>query len=1063
VLGPYAHDSHPAYKRRILAVILWGMMITAAWITITNVVNGQSVYYLSDALSLGILALVILANRLGYLYAASVVTIVFLVLGPVLTLDRQDLEAMYVIFAFPIFIASFLIVPWAGVVVACAVLGVSALAGLISTTNYFPLVVIPVFAIIVYLFAASVRKAEHKYRSIFENAAEGVYQSTLEGGLLTVNPAMARMFGYESPEEMISTAGVQDLFANPEEQKELLGVLETEDSVSDVEGRGRRKDGEEIWCRLNARALRNREGEIVGVEGTVSDVTERRQAENDLLQAEARYRSLVEHMPATTYTQRLDPEGSIVYVSPQIEAMLGYSLEEWIEDTGLWKDTIHSGDRERVLAAHERANETGEAFASEYRVVARDGRTVWVRDEATLVRDEAGKPLIWQGVMMDVTARKQAEQETRAAREAAEAASRAKSDFLANMSHEIRTPMNGVIGMTDLLLDTRLSEEQLDYIHTLRSSGEHLLSVINDILDFSKVEAGKVRLEQIPFDVQTVVDDVTGLLDERARRKGLNLVATVEPGTPTSLVGDPFRLKQVLTNFLGNAVKFTHSGSVTLRVTGHPANGAGETILRFEVSDTGIGISAEQRTGLFRSFSQADASTTRRYGGTGLGLAISKQLVSLMGGEVGVESQLGRGSTFWFTATLRRRLDREHKAPYHHPANLRGRRVLMVDHDIGRSSALHEQVSSWGMVGDLAEDDRQARGMLSEVHYDFVLLEEQTPGSPDLVRSMEAEPSLAATRVVLLTSDEGHEEAETGVDARLSRPLYYPTLRETLASLVEPPAREAAPVGGPHLAGSNTPVRMLVVEDNPVNRKLAVRMLEKLGYRVAVAENGVEALDVLSRDDYDAVLMDIQMPEMDGYEATAEIRRHERDLDRHTPIIAMTANAMHGDREKALDAGMDDYIPKPVNIRQLREVLEHWVPPLPPETGETAASAPGSRDPAEQVLDPDVICSLRDLDGEGKLLDELATLYVADTVKQLKTLTEAIEDGDAATTKRLAHTLKGSCSSIGATGMSRIAADLQEVAQSGDLDPTQKLLAALEEEYDRVRHALDAELGSPVE
>ncbi|MGB3681618.1 MAG: PAS domain S-box protein [Rubrobacteraceae bacterium] len=928
--------------------------------------------------------------------------------------------------------------------------------------------------------AEELREAEERFRAIFEEAAVGISIATPERVLTDTNQAYQEMVGYTGEElhgKLIDELTHPDDITRDDELNE--GLLRGEMSRYQREKRYVREDGEEIWVLPTVTTVRGEDGEPLFLIGMVEDITERKRAAEELAESEARFRALFDQTAIGVCVADLDRR--LTDTNAAYQKITGYSAEELVgmSTLALTHPEDRAGDTGKRRAF---ASDDSDNYRREKRYVRKDGEVVWANAASSLVRDEQGEPRFIMGVVEDVTERKQAEIALEKAKEEAEAANRAKSEFLANMSHEIRTPMNGVIGMSDLLMDTDLDSEQREYVETVRSSGETLLTLINDVLDFSKIEAEKVELENIIFDLRTSVEDTAVLLAERAQSKGLQIASLVDYDVPTALRGDPGRLRQVLTNLLGNAIKFTEEGEVVLKAEISEEKEE-HAMVRFEIRDTGIGMNEEQRGRLFESFVQADASTTRRYGGTGLGLAISQKLVGLMGGEIQVESEPGQGSAFRFTARFEK-LSSEAPSGLSPRADLHGLKALIVDDNATNRAVLRYQVTPWGMEVD---DAREGSGALEKLRaaaesgepYDLALLDMQMPNMDglELARTIKGDRRISGTRLVLVTSmgqrGDGEEARRVGIEAYLTKPVRQAQLYEMLSIVMgsEEIKAESPDEGRPLVtthtlkeAEAHTKARLLLAEDNAVNQKVAVRTLEKLGYRVDVADDGEEALEAVLRADYAAIIMDCQMPKMDGYEASAEIRRREAETGHHVPIIALTANALQGDREKALAAGMDDYVAKPVKAGELDGLLKRWVSVEEAEepAGESGgAGLTGANGNDNPVLDPLVLENLAELDedGEESLVSELADMFLEGAGSHLDTLRRAVEEDDANSVREAAHTLKGSSGSIGASRIQEVCGRLQEIAESEGLHEAPDLLERLEREFEGARSELKALIG----
>ena len=753
-----------------------------------------------------------------------------------------------------------------------------------------------------------------------------------------------------------------------------------------------------------------------------------------------------------------DAEGRYVYTNPRWTEITGIRPHEAVGET--W-DTIIESERRPDLVTRGGGvaprTDVGRRF--EIQVPGPASRIVLVT--AKSIPNSDGGITGWVGTLADVTAEAGVEAAMKDARDEATEASRMKSDFLANMSHEIRTPMNGVIGMTDLLLETNLDARQRDYAQAVRNSGEALLTIINDILDFSKVEAGKLEIEDIEFNVRTIVEDVTDLLAAPAQAKGLELLTVVPTAFPTVVRGDPGRVRQVLTNLVGNAIKFTQTGEIVVSVT-EQEHRDGETLVRFEVSDTGDGIADEKLALIFRPFAQADSSTSRRYGGTGLGLAISSHLVSLMGGDCGLTSRLGSGSTFWFTVCVHDGVSPEARKPAPPEDGLAGATVLIADENVSQRSILARYLSDWGMVVTTVDSGEYAVAELGIAAaegrpFAVALLDRSMPGldGMELTKAIVVDPDVT-TPLVLMTGwgqEPGIGGSGAGGGPMLSKPVHLADLRTCVrVALGLEPARTEATAEAPAPASEQRVGLLLLAEDNPVNRKIAVAMLSSVGYNVDTVLDGVAAVQAAGARQYDAILMDCQMPEMNGYEATAAIRAQE-GADRYTPIVGMTAGARREDRERCLTGGMDGYLSKPVSKDALVAQVIRSV-----RQGRPTAVVPsdGHDDALDVTLDPAVLDELRLLPEAVRpgFLAELVELFARGTVPRLVELRAAVDNGDARAVRRLAHIVRGSSSQLGGRRLASLCARLEDDAATGALSGAAKDLDEVAKAFEELVRSL---------
>ncbi|WP_442968253.1 response regulator [Pseudorhodoferax sp.] len=936
--------------------------------------------------------------------------------------------------------------------------------------------------------------AEHAtfLQALMDRIPNPIFYKDDEGRFLGCNKAYEQAFGQGSQELAGKTVMDLDYVPLPRRQQmhaEQLQLVRTGDMLSREAAFGF-ADGRMHTTLFSVSAIRLPDGSSAGLVGVIVDITPLKDAQQQVQFANERLQVAQEAGGIGIFD--LDLGAGTGFWTPQLERLYGLAPGSHDGTPQFWERHVHPEDRVRA-SEHFRAaiaDPAVSAFQHEFRVPLSDGSVRSVQSVGRVLRDEQGQPRRVIGVNIDITALARA-------RDAAGAANQAKSDFLANMSHEIRTPMNAVIGMSHLALRTELTPQQRDYLNKIQQSGQHLMGILNDILDFSKVEAGKLEVEYIPFELDRVIDTVAGVIADRANAKRLELICDVAADVPQQLKGDPLRLGQILINYASNAIKFTESGEVNIAVRvlqigpGAGADRGPEVLLRFEVSDTGIGLTEVQQQRLFRSFEQADSSITRQYGGTGLGLAISKRLAALMGGEVGVESVLGRGSTFWFTARLG--LGERRGRPVLPQIDLRGRRALVVDDNAHAAQVLSELLAAQAFEVRTVLSGAEAVAQVREAFdagtpFDIVMLDWQMPGMDGLQTAarIRALGMVPVPRMVVVTAY-GREEVirsaqEAGIDHLMLKPVSASVLFDTMMRVLGDSGEAAASGTGAdqerrtpalHALEPLRGARILLVEDNELNQQVACELLRAAGFVVDLAADGQQALDCIARSaepgaaPYDVVLMDMQMPVLDGVSATRVVRQDARHAT--LPILAMTANAMAADRQRCLEAGMQDFVAKPIEPDALWRALAQWIRPR-----EGLGGPPGEAPPpvvlddapvlARPVPGLDVAKGLRRVLGKRTLYLTLLGKFVSGQRDTVAAIRQAVAGGDLTTAERLAHTLKGVSGNIGALQLQRLAGELEEgLRGTPPAAEREALLDAVAEPLQALVQALEAQLPADAE
>ncbi len=905
------------------------------------------------------------------------------------------------------------------------------------------------------------RAREDRYRTVADFTYDWEFWVGPDGKFLWVAPSCKRVTGY-SAEEFMEDVSLFHNIIYPDDRDMMMrhtsdSLRHEQDMSFSLDFRIVRRDGEVRWINHVCQPVHTDGKRLLGRRASNRDITERRRIEEALREEEARFRHIYENSPVMMHS--IDMQGVVRNVNGRWLGEMGYSRDEVVGrkiDFAMTPESTNAA-LHTIVPQFWR---DGNVRNVEYQYVKKDGTVIDVILDSTVMNDPAWGQVSLSTVR-DVTARKKAERDLVATRESAEQANRAKSEFLANMSHEIRTPINGIIGMTELTLNTQLTPEQREYLETVEMSAESLLRLINDFLDFSKIEAGKLDIVAMDFSLRDFIGNTMSTLAVHAHRKGLELIYHIPSTTPDALTGDPGRLRQVLVNVVGNAVKFTDRGEVVVRVE-TDSEDENELTLRLSVSDTGIGIPPDKQQKIFQTFEQVDTSTSRKYGGTGLGLAISSQLVEKMGGSIWVESEPNKGSTFHFIVRVGLQSQPVHTPVVEEMADLKDLPLLVVDDNATNRRILEETVLQWGMKPTVVDSGRAALAAM-EVAYNvgrpfkLVLTDCMMPEMDgfQLTERINQDPRLKTATIIMLTSAGERGDASRcvnlGISAYLLKPIKQSELFFTVSKVLQgPPSPETQSLITRHsIRESRRRLRILLAEDNPVNQKVAARMLERMGHTVSIAENGTEVLGALEKQSFDLILMDIQMPEVDGFEATRSIRERERNTGEHLPIVAMTAHAMKGDKEKCLQAGMDGYIAKPINVQQLFETIESLF-----HDRQTAAEPPKAPVAAGDPLDTTKI--LERIGGDRELLRELAGLFVGDCPRMLSDIQDAVRDGNAEALQKAAHALKGSVSNFAAEAAVQVAFRLEMMGRNQDMTDAAQALNELEREIGRVREGLSA-------
>lgn len=915
---------------------------------------------------------------------------------------------------------------------------------------------------------AELKKVRFLMDAWFNNIPDAVYFKDRRSRFVRISRAHARMFGLSDPRDAVGKTDAD--FFGDEHANDALDderrIIRTGESIVGKTERETRDGEPDTWCSTTKMPLRNDEGDIIGTFGISRDVTLQVRAETELARERDLLKTIMNNIPDIIYVK--DRHSRFLTSNESMLRLLG--VDDMSQVIGKNDYDFSSAEMAcNYVADDQNVMRSGQPLIDQEETIQQtDGKTIWLLTTKVPLYGDDGEVKGMVGISRDITARKQAAGDLIAAKELADAANRAKSEFLANMSHEIRTPMNGILGMTELLAGTDMTAEQQEFLTLVRQSADSLLRLLNDILDFSKIEAGRLELDAAPFNLRDCIGKAIKLLTLKANEKGLELAGRIDPSIPNELMGDAGRLRQIVVNFVGNAIKFTNSGEVVVDVNPESLDDD-NAVLHITVRDTGIGIAKNKQQKIFEAFAQADASTTRRFGGTGLGLTISARLIQMMRGKVWVESELGVGTTFHFYIHLGVAPDQTPRRPAAF-SKIAGTRVLVVDDNATNRRILQELLQLWNLKPVMAEDGEAALDMLTQAIKDddpfgLILLDYHMPyldGVGFAQQLATREDNLKHGPIVMLSSSfaglSSPQMRNLGINRYLTKPVIASELRDVVLDVMgvehenkaHPPARATLP--------NIKPRKVLLVEDGLVNQRVALGFLHRWGHQVKLVLNGREAVELLEREPFDVVLMDIQMPEMNGYEATEIIRQREVGTQQHQFIIAMTAEAMKGDRETCIAAGMDDYVSKPFDAADLQRALDRSpaslldngepiasdeeLEPIPDDSiPDDAIPDDASPDDASQASSPstDTTTSawqriLVKACGDEDLASQLATAFAEEAEQLMPEMRDQLSALDAARLQRSAHTLKGAAGCLGATQVAAAGQRLEQQAKSGELD-----------------------------